>query len=92
MVGIYLADMATKTANIALTDELDAFARTDMATGGFGNFSEYVRDLLRHRRQQRIEEDLAVIREAMKEAPVGEPPAEMMRELSRLRRSSRRSK
>ena len=29
------------------------------------------------------------IREAMKDAPVGEPPAETMRELSRLRRSSR---
>ncbi len=92
MVGSYLPGMATKTANIALTDELDAFARIDMATGGFGNFSEYVRDLLRHRRQQRIEEDLADIREAMKEAPVGEPPPAMMRELSRLRRSSRRSK
>ena len=54
--------------------------------------SEYVRDLLRHRRQQRIEEDLAVIREAMKDAPVSEPPAEMMRELSRLRRSARRGR
>lgn len=92
MVDCHLAVMATKTANIALTDELDAFARTDMAAGGFGNFSEYVRDLLRHRRQQRIEEDLAVIREAMKDAPVGEPPVEMMRELSRLRRSSRRGR
>ena len=82
--------MATKTANIALNDELDAFARSDMAAGGFGNFSEYVRDLLRHRRQQRIVEDLAVIREAMKDAPVGEPPAEVMGELTRLRRSTPR--
>lgn len=90
MAGGYFPCMATKTANIALTDELDAFARIDMAAGGFGNFSEYVRDLLRHRRQQRIEEDLAFIREAMKGAPVGEPPPAMMRELSGLRRSARR--
>jgi hypothetical protein len=61
-----------------------------MAAGGFGNFNEQVRDLLRRRRQQRFEENLAVTREAMKDAPVSEPPAEMMRELSRLRRSSRR--
>jgi putative addiction module CopG family antidote len=89
MLCDHRAVIATKTANVALTDELDAFARSDMAAGGFGNFSEYVRDLLRRRRQQRIEEDLAAIREAMKDAPVGEPPPEMMRELSRLRRSSR---
>lgn len=90
MAEYYLAVMAAKTANIAITDELAAFARSDMMARGFGNFSEYVRDLLRHRRQQRIEEDLAFISKAMKGAPVSEPPAEMMRDLSRLRRSTRR--
>ncbi len=90
MAGDHRAGMATKTAKIALTEELDAFARSDMAASGCGNFSESVRDLLRHRRQQRIEDDMSAIREAMKAAPVGEPPPEMMRELSRLRRSARR--
>lgn len=84
-----LTSMATKTANVALTDELDAFARADMSAGGFGNFSEYVRDLLRHRREQRIAEDLAVIQNAMKDAPVGEPPAAVMQQLVRLRRRRR---
>lgn len=81
--------MATKTANIALTDDLDAFARADMSAGGFGNFSEYMRDLLRHRREQRIAEDLATIQHAMKDAPVGEPPAAVMQELTRLRHNHR---
>lgn len=70
--------MATKTANIALTDDLEAFARADMSAGGFGNFSEYVRDLLRHRREQRIAEDLATIHHAMKDAPIGEPPRSLV--------------
>ena len=81
--------MATKTANIALTDDLEAFARADMSVGGFGNFSEYVRDLLRHRREQRIAEDLATIQHAMKDAPLGEPPAAVMQQLTRLRRPRR---
>ena len=81
--------MPVKTANIALTEELNAFARSDMAANGFGNFSEYVRDLLRRRRQQRIEEEVALVRDAMKTAPAGEPPDEIMRELSGLRRPTR---
>ena len=82
--------VTAKTTNIALPEELAAFARNDMTAGGFGNFGDYVRDLLRRRRQQRIEEDLAVVRDATKDAPVGEPPEVIVRELTRPRRTSRR--
>lgn len=47
MVGNDFGGMATKTSNIALTEGLDAFAGSDMATGGFGNFSECQLNLLR---------------------------------------------
>ncbi|MBN8246206.1 MAG: hypothetical protein J0L84_02040 [Verrucomicrobia bacterium] len=50
-----------------------------------------MRDLLRHRREQRIAEDLAMIQAAMKGAPVGEPPATVMQQWVGLRRSRRRT-
>lgn len=82
--------MITKIVTIRLTDELDDFAMTDMEACGIANFSGYVRYLLRQRRKQIIREDVALLREAMKDAPVGDPPADFMRAMARVRRSFRR--
>jgi hypothetical protein len=35
--------------------------------------SEYMRDLIRHRRQTRIEQDVAFLEKAIKGAPAGNP-------------------
>lgn len=84
--------MATETATISLNEELKRFARADMAAGGFTDMSEYVRDLIRRRREQRIKDDLALLDRAMSSAPRGEPPARFLDAAAAAQREHRRRK
>ena len=43
--------------NISLNPELAEFARSDSQTNAFDSMSEYVRDLIRHRRRERMSQD-----------------------------------
>jgi putative addiction module CopG family antidote len=69
------------TINISLNPELAEFARSDAAAAAFDSMSEYMRELIRRRREQRIAEDVAMLQKAMAGAPSGDPSEAKMREI-----------
>jgi Arc/MetJ-type ribon-helix-helix transcriptional regulator len=73
--------MKAVTINISLNPELAEFARADSEARSFGSMSEYMRDLIRNRRQQQIEADVAFLEKAIKGAPLGDPSDEEMAEI-----------
>jgi len=66
--------MKTETMNISLPEELADFLRQDMSASSFANTSEYVRDLIRQRRQSQVAQDVALLQEAGAAAPAGPSP------------------
>jgi Arc/MetJ-type ribon-helix-helix transcriptional regulator len=62
-----------ETINISLNPELAEFARADSAAKAFDSMSEYMRDLIRHRRQEQIEADVVFLEKAIEGAPLGDP-------------------
>ena len=75
--------------NISLNRELADFARSDSEAHAFDSMSEYMRDLIRRRRQQRINEDVASLEKAIAGAPVGDPSDEEMAEIVQTQRRIR---
>ena len=73
--------MKAVTINISLNPELAEFARADSAARAFDSMSEYMRDLIRHRRQELIEADVAYLEKAMQGAPPGDPSDGEMAEI-----------
>jgi Arc/MetJ-type ribon-helix-helix transcriptional regulator len=77
------------TINISLNPELADFARSDSEARAFDSMSEYMRDLIRHRRQELINQDVALLEKAMENAPLGDPSdaemAEIVKTQHRLR-------
>ena len=73
--------MKAVTINISLNPELADFARSDSAAHAFGSMSEYMRDLIRKRRQEQINADVAFLEKAMEGAPVCDPSDEEMAEI-----------
>ena len=61
------------TINISLNPELAEFARADSKARAFDSMSEYMRDLIRNRRQEQIEADVAFLEKAIEGAPPGDP-------------------
>lgn len=71
--------MKAVTINISLNPELAEFARSDSEARAFDSMSEYMRDLIRHRRQEQINQDVELLEKGMQNAPLGDPPdAEMV--------------
>jgi len=70
--------MKAVTINISLNPELAEFARADSEARAFDSMSEYMRDLIRNRRQQQIEVDVALLEKAIEGAPLGDPSDEEM--------------
>ena len=70
--------MKAVTINISLNPELAEFARSDSQAHAFDSMSEYMRDLIRRRRQEQIKRDVAYLEKAMAGAPSGDPSAEEM--------------
>lgn len=68
------------TINISLNPELAEFARADAEAAAFDSMSEYMRDLIRRRREERIAVDVAMLEKAISGAPPGDPPDTEMRE------------
>ena len=64
--------MKAVSINISLNQELAEFARSDSEANAFDSMSEYMRDLIRHRRKQRIREDVALLEKAIEGAPAGD--------------------
>jgi Arc/MetJ-type ribon-helix-helix transcriptional regulator len=73
--------MKAVTINISLNPELADFARSDSEARAFDSMSEYMRDLIRRRRQEKIKEDVALLEKAGKGAPLGDPSDEEMAEI-----------
>ena len=81
------------TINISLNPELAEFARRDAQAKAFDSMSEYMRDLIRKRRQEEIAADVAFLEKAIEGAPLGDPSDEEMAEIvkaqHRIRAKSR---
>ncbi len=73
--------MKAVTINISLNPELADFARSDSAAHAFDSMSEYMRDLIRKRRQEQIQQDVAFLETAIEGAPLGDPSDEEMAEI-----------
>ena len=73
--------MKAVTINISLNPELAEFARSDSEAHAFDSMSEYMRDLIRKRRQEQIRQDVTALEKAMAGAPLGDPSAEEMAEI-----------
>jgi Arc/MetJ-type ribon-helix-helix transcriptional regulator len=65
--------MKAVTINISLNPELADFARSDSKAHAFDSMSEYMRDLIRKRRQEEIAADMAFLEKAIEGAPPGDP-------------------
>ncbi len=73
--------MKAVTINISLNRDLAEFARADLEANAFDSMSEYMRDLIRHRRQEQIKKDVAYLEKAMKDAPEGDPTDAELKEM-----------
>ena len=73
--------MKAVSMNISLNPELAEFARSDSAAQAFDSMSEYIRDLIRKRRQEQINQDVALLEKAIEGAPLGDPSDEEMAEI-----------
>ena len=85
--------MKAVTINISLNPELAEFARADSEARAFDSMSEYMRELIRKRRQEQIESDVAFLEKAVMKAPSGDPSDEQMAEIYagiRKRRTKRK--
>lgn len=82
--------MKTTTHNVTLPEELDKFVQTEVQAGAYASFSEYVRELLRQRRQAQIEADVKLLGEAIRTAPEEEEPVEELVAATRKAREQMR--
>ncbi len=73
--------MKAETINISLNPELAEFARADSAAKAFDSMSEYMRDLIRHRRQEQSEADVAFLEKNIAGAPLGDPSDKEMAQI-----------
>ena len=78
----YFDDMKAVTINISLNPELAEFARSDSDAHAFGSMSEYMRELIRRRREAKIAEDVATLERAIAGAPAGDPSEAELRPIS----------
>ena len=81
--------MKAVAINISLNRELADFARSDSEAHAFDSMSEYMRDLIRRRRQERINEDVALLEKAIAGAPIGDPSEDEMAEIVKSQRRIR---
>ena len=84
--------MKAVTINISLNPELAEFARTDSEARAFDSMSEYMRDLIRNRRQEQIEADVAFLEKAIAGAPLGDPSDEETAEIYASIKARRKKK
>jgi Arc/MetJ-type ribon-helix-helix transcriptional regulator len=84
--------MKAVTINISLNPELAEFARADSKARAFDSMSEYMRDLIRNRRQEQIQADVAFLENAIEGAPLGDPSDQEMAEIYADIKGRRRKK
>jgi Arc/MetJ-type ribon-helix-helix transcriptional regulator len=81
--------MKTETVNLSLPKELAEFVRQDMSLGAYGTIHEYFRELVRQRRQARIESDVKFLEEAIAGAPDEEPSQQFFDDVSAAQKRHR---
>jgi Arc/MetJ-type ribon-helix-helix transcriptional regulator len=84
--------MKAVSINISLNPELAEFARADSEARAFDSMSEYMRDLIRKRRQEQIQADAAFLEKAIEGAPAGDPSDEEMAEIYDAVKTRRKKK
>jgi Arc/MetJ-type ribon-helix-helix transcriptional regulator len=82
--------MKAVTINISLNPDLADFARADSEAGAFDSMSEYMRELIRRRREARIAEDVATLERAIAGAPGGDPSGAEMRQIYAVAKKGRK--
>jgi Arc/MetJ-type ribon-helix-helix transcriptional regulator len=87
--GVFSRLMKAVTVNISLSSELAEFVRRDCAAQAFDSMSEYMRELIRRRRRERMAEEVELLEQAMAGAPVGDPSDEEMAEIIKTQRRIR---
>jgi antitoxin ParD1/3/4 len=81
--------MKAVTINISLNPDLADFARADSEAGAFDSMSEYMRELIRRRREAKIAEDVATLERAIAGAPAGDPSEAKLRQIYSVAKASR---
>jgi len=84
--------MKAVNIQVSLNPELAEFARSDSRTGAFDSVADYVRDLIRRRREAQIAADLALLQSAIQDAPTGDPTEAEFREIYRNAKASRQGR
>ena len=84
--------MKAVSINISLNPELAEFARADSRARAFDSMSEYMRDLIRNRRQEQIAADLDFLKESIRDAPVGDPSEQEMADIYASIKARRKQK
>ena len=84
--------MKSVTINISLNAELAEFARGDSEARAFDSMSEYMRELIRKRRQEQIEADVDFLESSIKTAPAGDPSDQEMTKIYTSVRKRRNKK
>jgi Arc/MetJ-type ribon-helix-helix transcriptional regulator len=82
--------MKAVTINISLNPDLADFARADSEAGAFDSMSEYMRELIRQRRQARVAEDVAMLEKAIAGAPTGDPSEDELRQIYAVAKKGRK--
>jgi len=82
--------MKAVTINISLNPDLVDFARSDSETGAFDSMSEYMRELIRERREAKIAEDVATLEKAIAGAPAGDPSEAELRRIYAVAKKGRK--
>jgi Arc/MetJ-type ribon-helix-helix transcriptional regulator len=93
---INLSAMKAVSINISLNPELAEFAREDSRAKAYDSMSEYMRDLIRKRRQEEITADVAFLEKSTAGAPSGDPSdtemAEIIKAQHRIRNRKNRAR
>jgi len=84
--------MKAVTIRISLNPELVEFARDDVKVRAFPSMDEYMSSLIRKRRQEIIDADVAFLEKAIEGAPLGDPSDEEMAEIYAAQRRIRARK
>ena len=82
--------MKAVTINISLNPDLAEFARSELEAGAFDSMSEYMRELIRRRREARIAQDVATLEKAIAGAPAGDPTEAELRQIYAVARKGRK--
>ncbi len=88
----YFGAVKTVTKSISLNEELADFANKQAEQGCYGNVSAYFADLLRKARQERIDQDLRLLADGVRDAGPEPPEDEVVAPIKAIRRRMRKEK